>query len=67
MDTDALDGIIDATLDIARRDAQLHRDMRSAILRNDIAEALRIACVIVGIEVTEAIKELDSGKGTRAR
>lgn len=59
METDALDGLITATLEIAQREAQLRRDVKSAILRNDIPQALRSACALVGVEVTEAIRELD--------
>jgi hypothetical protein len=58
----ALDGLIQATLDIASRDAATRREIKSAILRDDLAQALRSACALVGIEPTAAVKLFDSDK-----
>jgi hypothetical protein len=56
------DGFIEATLEIARRDAEIRRELKAAILRDDLGQALRSACRLVGIEPTSKILKLGSDK-----
>ncbi len=49
----AIDGIIDASLEMARKDAAIRRELKAAIERNDVAETLRFARELVGLEPIE--------------
>lgn len=57
-----IDGIIEASLEIARWDAEIRRELKAAILRDDLGHALRSACRLVGIEPTSKILQMDSDK-----
>lgn len=55
----ALDGIMSAALDIANRDAAIRRDLKTALLNDDLAQALRCACALVGLEPTQAVLRVE--------
>jgi hypothetical protein len=57
-----LDGLIEATLEIANRDAAIRRRMKAAIERDELAEALRCACALLGMEPTPAVQSLNGAK-----
>ena len=61
-DNAQLDGLIEATLEIAKRDAAIRRRMKAAIQRDDLADALRCACALLGMEATAAVQSLNRGK-----
>ena len=54
----ALDGLIEAALSIASRDASIRRDLKAALLHDDLGHALRCACALVGVEPTAAMLQL---------
>ena len=50
-----LDGLIDAALKIAHREAALRRSLKEAIIRGDVAQTLKVACSLVGVEPSGSI------------
>jgi hypothetical protein len=55
MEDTKLDGLVTAALDIAMRDAAIRRDLKSALLKDDLFQALRCAYALVGVEPSAAI------------
>jgi hypothetical protein len=58
----ALDGLIEAALRIASRDASIRRDLKAALLCDDLAQALRCACALVNVEPTAGVLQLEIPK-----
>jgi threonine dehydratase len=48
-DDPAADGIVQAALEIAQRDAAIRRDLKAALLKGNHAEAIKFACHLVGV------------------
>lgn len=57
-DTDSLDGLISAALEIATRDASLRRDLKQALIIDDPSLALRSACSLLGVKPIGSILAL---------
>jgi hypothetical protein len=62
-----LQGQIDATLRVAEERAQKRRRMREAILANDAAGALALACELAGFSQREAAKRVEGMLATVSR
>jgi len=58
----ALDGLIDSALKIAYQDAALRKSLKEAILRDDVAQTLEVACSLVGVKPSGSILALLSDK-----
>ena len=57
-DNTLLDGLIEATLEVARHDAALRRDLKAAIQHDDVAQTLQAACALVGVEPSGSVLAL---------
>jgi hypothetical protein len=61
----ALDGLIEAALKIAHQDGAQRRILRDALIRGDVAQALRSACPLVNVEpsghILGLIRKADTG------
>jgi hypothetical protein len=62
-----LQGVVDAALRIAEARAQRHRRMREAILANDTAGALALACELTGFSQREIAKRVEGLLATVTR
>jgi hypothetical protein len=55
-----LQGVVDAALRVAEARVQKQRHMRKAILANDTAGALTLACELVGLSDREAATRVEA-------
>jgi hypothetical protein len=47
---------------MANRDAAICRDLKAALLNDDLIQALHCACALVGVEPTAAIQSMEPKK-----
>ncbi len=45
----AMEGLIDAALEIANKRVELQREMKAAIIQQDVRKSIQIACQLVGV------------------
>ena len=54
----ALDGLIEAASKIAQRDVTLRKTLKAAILRDDVAQVLEVACSLARVEPSGSVLAL---------